>query len=119
MWLHAAMVVTNTARAIEIRPVTRAEAVSYLRVLPFTNGLPSWEPAPAAWHGGAGAWPPPNAPATADELEASADEVVSEGFRSQASFVDGKIAGGSALLSLQLTVPAPTRASAIGTRALR
>jgi predicted acetyltransferase len=37
-------------------------------------------------------------------LEAYADEVVSEGFRSQAAFVDGKIVGGSALPSLQLTV---------------
>jgi predicted acetyltransferase len=90
---------------IEIRPVTRTEAVGYLRVLPFVNGLPSWEPAPAAWHGGAGAWPPPNAPATTDQLEAYADEVVAEGFRSQAAFADGKIVGGSALLSLQLTVP--------------
>ncbi|HEX9030467.1 MAG TPA: GNAT family N-acetyltransferase, partial [Streptosporangiaceae bacterium] len=79
--------------------------VEYLRVLPFANGLPSWEPAPAAWHGGAGAWPPPSAPATADQLETYAEEVVSAGFRSQAAFVDGKIAGGSALLSLQLTVP--------------
>ena len=91
--------------AIEIRPVNRAEAVDYLRVLPFANGLPSWEPAPAAWHGGAGAWPRPNAPATARELEAYADDVVSKGFRSQAAFVDGKIVGASALLSLQLTVP--------------
>jgi hypothetical protein len=34
-----------------------------------------------------------------DQLEAYADEVVAEGFRSQVAFVDGKIAGGSALLS--------------------
>jgi predicted acetyltransferase len=95
----------GTGSLIEIRPVTRAEAVDYLRVLPAVNGLPSWEPAPAAWHGGAGAWPLPGAPATAEQLEAYADEVVSEGFRSQAAFVDGKIVGGSALLSLQLTVP--------------
>jgi hypothetical protein len=38
-------------------------------------------------------------------LEAYADDVVSKGFRSQAAFVDGKIVGASALLSLQLTVP--------------
>lgn len=85
--------------------MTRAEAVEYLRVLPFAVGLPHWEPDPAAWHAGEGAWPPPRTPATADEVAAEADEVVSDGFRSQAAFVDGKIVGGSAMLSLQVTVP--------------
>jgi predicted acetyltransferase len=94
---------------IEIRPVTRDEAIDYLRVLPFANGLPSWEPAPAAWYAGTGAWPPPDAPASADQLVAYADEVVGDGFRSQAAFVDGKIVGGSALLSLRLTVPGPAQ----------
>lgn len=91
--------------SVEIRPVSRAEAVEYLRVLPAANGLPSWEPAPAAWHAGHGIWPPPCDPATAGQPEAYADEVVAEGFRSQAAFVDGKIVGGSALLSLELTLP--------------
>lgn len=85
--------------------MTRAEAVEYLRVLPFANGLPSWEPAPAAWHPGQGAWPPPAAPASAEQLEAYADQVMEPGFRPQAAFVNGKIAGGSALLALELTVP--------------
>lgn len=33
--------------ALEIRPITRDEAVEYLKVLPFANGLPWWEPYPA------------------------------------------------------------------------
>ena len=32
------------AVTLEIRPVTREEAVDYLRVLPFANGMPWWEP---------------------------------------------------------------------------
>lgn len=37
---------------IEIREPSRAEMADYYRALPFAIGLPSWEPAPAAWHGG-------------------------------------------------------------------
>ena len=90
---------------IEIRPVTRAEVVEYLRVLPFANGLPWWEPAPAAWHAGHGPWPPPGAPLLDETLAAYADTVSADGFRSQAAFVDGRIVGSSAMLSLELTVP--------------
>jgi predicted acetyltransferase len=79
--------------------------VAYLKVLPFANGLPSWEPAPAAWHGGPEAWPPPRKPASQQELESWVDGVMREGFRPQAAFVDGKLVGGSAMLSLQVTVP--------------
>ncbi len=90
---------------VVIRPVERSEVADYLRVLPFANGLPSWEPAPAAWHSGAGAWPAPAAPASAVTLRGWVDDVMGEGFRSQAAFVDGHLVGGSALLSLELTVP--------------
>ncbi|TMR20808.1 hypothetical protein ETD86_17600 [Nonomuraea turkmeniaca] len=43
---------------------------AYYRVLPFANGLPSWEPAEAAWHGGPEPWPPQRTPATAEQLAA-------------------------------------------------
>ena len=92
----------------EIRPITRAEAIDYLRVLPFAVGLPNWEPAPAAWYGGEGAWGPPPPPLAEEELEKLADEIMTEGFRPQAAFVDGRIVGGSAMLSLELTIPGPT-----------
>lgn len=90
---------------IEIRPIGRAEAVDYLKVLPFANGLPNWEPAPAAWHGGPEAWPQPNKPATDQQLESWADEVTADYFHPQAAFVDGKLVGGSAMLALAITVP--------------
>jgi predicted acetyltransferase len=90
---------------IEIRPIDRSEAEAYLKVLPFANGLPSWEPAPAAWHGGPEAWPPPENPASEQDLERWADEVMSEAFHPQAAFVDGRLVGGSAMLSLEVTVP--------------
>ena len=89
----------------EIRPVQRAEAVEYLRTLPYATGLPNWEPAPAAWHGGPGAWPPPRPPASAQQLADWADEVTSGRLHTQAAFVDGRVVGGSGMLSLELTVP--------------
>ncbi|GAA1529815.1 GNAT family N-acetyltransferase [Dactylosporangium maewongense] len=91
---------------IEIRPVTRDEAPAYLRVLPYVNGLPHWEPAPAAWHGGPEAWPPPNRPATPEQVARWVEEVVTAGhFHPQAAFDGGKVVGGSAMLSLAITVP--------------
>lgn len=90
---------------IEIRPVERYEAVDYLKVLPYVNGLPNWEPAPSSGHGGPEAWPPPRKPATEQQLEAWADEVMDDHFHPQAAFVDGKLVGGSAMLSLAITVP--------------
>lgn len=90
----------------EIRPVERHEVVDYLRALPFANGLPHWEPHPAAWHGGAGAWPPPRPPAPRAQLEESVDELMQdEGFRPHAAIVDGKVVGATAMLSLEVTVP--------------
>jgi len=90
--------------ATEIRPIEREEVVDYLRVLPFANGLPSWEPAPAAWHGGPEPWPP-NKPASMRQMEASADEVMGEHFHPQAAFVDGKLVGATAMISFEITVP--------------
>lgn len=66
--------------ATEIRPIYRSEAVAYLKVLPFANGLPSWEPAPAAWHGGPGAWPARSPPASELALARFAEEVTAEGY---------------------------------------
>ncbi|MEV0431174.1 GNAT family N-acetyltransferase [Micromonospora sp. NPDC050495] len=90
---------------IEIRPVERSEVVDYLKVLPYVNGLPNWEPAPSPGYGGPGAWPPPRPPATPRQLDVWAAEVMDDHFHSQAAFVDGKLVGGSAMLSLAITVP--------------
>jgi predicted acetyltransferase len=90
--------------AIEIRPITSAESAEYLRVLPYVNGFPQEEPEPSAWYAGRAAWPP-QVPATADDLERYAEELQADWIRPQAAFVDGKIAGGSAIVSVELTVP--------------
>jgi predicted acetyltransferase len=90
--------------AIEIRPITAAETKEYLHVLPYVNGFPQEEPEPSAWYAGRAAWSP-QVPATATELERYAAEVQSDWFRPQAAFVDGRIAGGSAIVSVQVTVP--------------
>jgi predicted acetyltransferase len=90
--------------AIDIRPVTQAEAKEYLRVLPYVNGFPQEEPEPSAWYAGSAAWPP-QVPKTADELERDAQDLPTDWFRPQAAFVDGKIAGASAIVSVQVTVP--------------
>jgi predicted acetyltransferase len=90
----------------EIRRVKPDEMVDYLKVLPFANGLPHWEPYPAAWHGGPEAWPQPGAPASAEQLANWADELVrDEQFHPQAAFVDGRLVGGSAMISFEMTVP--------------
>ncbi|MFD7160871.1 GNAT family N-acetyltransferase [Kribbella sp. NPDC059898] len=89
---------------IEVRPITADEATEYLRVLPYVNGFPQEEPEPSAWYAGSAAWPP-QVPKTAADLERYAEELQADWFRPQAAFVDGKIAGGSAIVSVQLTVP--------------
>jgi predicted acetyltransferase len=89
---------------IEIRPVTHAEAKDYLRVLPWVNGLPQEEPEPSAWYAGRAA-NPPQRKATPEQLDRYADELLTDWFRPQAAFVDGKIAGGSAIVSVELTLP--------------
>ncbi|NDL55572.1 GNAT family N-acetyltransferase [Phytoactinopolyspora mesophila] len=91
--------------ATEIRAFKRSEAIDYLKVLPYANGLPHWEPAPAAWYGGSAAWPP-RQPMTQDQLEAAAEKLMaSERFHPQAAFVDGRLVGASAMLSFEITVP--------------
>jgi predicted acetyltransferase len=89
---------------IEIRPVTHAEAKDYLRVLPWVNGLPQEEPEPSAWYAGRAANPPQHK-ATPEQLDQYADELLTDWFRPQAAFVDGKIAGGSAIVSVEITLP--------------
>ncbi|WP_206330549.1 GNAT family N-acetyltransferase [Modestobacter sp. KNN46-3] len=91
--------------AFSVRPIVQSEAADYLRVLPFINGLPQWEPAPAAWHGGAGVWPRPGRPASADELEQATREVLADHVHTQAAFDGDQIVGASAMLSLTITVP--------------
>jgi predicted acetyltransferase len=90
----------------EIRKVKPDEMADYLKVLPYANGLPHWEPFPAAWHAGPEAWPPPNAPASPAQLAAWAGELVlASHFHPQAAFADGRIVGGSAMISFEITVP--------------
>ncbi|MFK4088834.1 GNAT family N-acetyltransferase [Kribbella sp. NPDC020789] len=89
---------------IEIRPITRAEATDYLRVLPYVNGFPQEEPEPSAWYAGRAA-NPPQRKAPPEQLERYAAELLTDWFRPQAAFVDGKIAGGSAIVSVELTLP--------------
>lgn len=91
---------------IEIREPSRAEMADYYRALPFANGLPSWEPAPAAWHGGPEPWPPLRAPATAEQLEEWADASLGDaGFHPVAAVVDSKVVGASAMVTFEVTVP--------------
>lgn len=87
----------------------RDEAAAYFAALPFSNGLPSWEPYPAAWHTGPEAWPAPNLPATPEQIDAWADEVFADGFYPQAAFVDGMLVGATAMISFELTVPGPVQ----------
>src|SRR3954469_13212245 len=89
---------------IEIRPITRAEAKEYLRVLPYVNGFPQEEPEPSAWYAGR-AVNPPQRKATPEQLDQYAEGLLTDWFRPQAAFVDGKIAGGSAIVSVELTLP--------------
>lgn len=80
--------------------------MDYLAVLPQESGLPIWEPWPAAWHAGSGSWPARSVPSEA-ELAGSAGALLQDGSRPQAAFVDGRLVGASATLSLTVTVPGP------------
>src|ERR1700759_2268735 len=74
----------------EIRPVKPDELTGYLKVLPYANGLPHWEPFPAAWHGGPEAWPPPGAPAEPAQLTAWADEITQASWLHPQAAVAGR-----------------------------
>lgn len=90
----------------EVRPPRHDEMAAYYRALPYANGLPSWEPADAAWHGGPEPWPPQRTPAGADQLEKwAAADIKDKAFHPIATFVDGRCVGASAALSLEVTVP--------------
>jgi predicted acetyltransferase len=91
---------------VEIRPIVAAEALEYLRVLPYFNGLPQWEPAAAAWYGHEAAWAP-RSPRPEPELLQTAGRLLTDDFHPQAAFVGGRIVGGSAMLSLRVTAPGP------------
>lgn len=102
----------------EFRAPRPAEMTAYYRVLPYANGLPSWEPADAAWHGGPEPWPPQRTPATAEQLESwAAADVEDESFHPIATFVDGTCVGGSATISFEVTVPGGRRATMAGVTA--
>lgn len=91
----------------EVRPPLRDEMAAYYRALPFANGLPSWEAADAAWHGGPEPWPPQRTPASAEQLEKWAAADFEDGsFHPIATFVDGRCVGASAMISFEVTVPA-------------
>jgi predicted acetyltransferase len=102
---------------IEVRPITPAEAVAYLKVLPFANGLPMWEPFPAAWHGGPEAWPPPRPPLSPERLEEKTKEVLADHVHPVAAIDDGKVVGGSAMISFDITVPGLRQVAAGGVTA--
>lgn len=92
--------------AIQIRPPRRDEMNAYYLALPYANGLPHWEPADAAWHGGPEPWPPQRTPATAEQLEKWADaDSKDEAFHPIATFADGACVGASATISFDVTVP--------------
>lgn len=90
----------------QVRPPRPDEMAAYYRALPFANGLPSWEPADAAWHGGPEPWPPQRTPATAEQLDEWAEaDVNDESFHPIATFVDGTCVGASATISFGVTLP--------------
>lgn len=59
----------------------------------------------------------PRPPASPETLERWVDEVMAEGYRPQAAFVDGKVVGGSGMLSLELTLPGLRRVAMGGVTA--
>ncbi|WP_189825054.1 GNAT family N-acetyltransferase [Streptomyces finlayi] len=90
----------------EIRPPRPDEMTSYYKALPFANGLPQWEPANAAWHGGPEPWPPQRSPASAEQLAAWAREDLADpDFHPVGAFVDGACVGASATITFAVTVP--------------
>lgn len=102
----------------EVRPPRRDEMAAYYRTLPFANGLPHWEPADAAWHGGPEPWPAQRPPASAEQLEKlAAADTADDSFHPIAVFVDGRCVGGSAAISFEVTVPGGRSAKMAGVTA--
>lgn len=90
----------------EVRSPRHDEMAAYYRALPYASGLPSWEPADAAWHGGSEPWSPPRTPASAEQLEKwAAADIKDQAFHPIAAFVDGRCVGASATISFEVTVP--------------
>ncbi|MFD4257212.1 GNAT family N-acetyltransferase [Streptomyces sp. NPDC058534] len=90
----------------QVRPPRPDEMSAYYRVLPFANGLPSWEPENAAWHGGSEPWPPQRPPANTQRLEQLAEADINDAsFHPVATFVDGMCVGASATISFAVTAP--------------
>lgn len=103
---------------LEVRPPLLSEMPKYYRALPFANGLPSWEPANAAWHGGNAPWPPPRTLATEPELaEMGATDIEDPTFHPMATFDDGTCVGASAMISFEVTVPGGMRLPMAGVTA--
>lgn len=91
---------------IDVRTPSAGEMPDYYRALPFANGLPSWEPSDAAWHGGPEPWPAPRPPATSEQFDKWATEDAADpAFHPMAVFEDNRCGGASAMLSFQVTVP--------------
>lgn len=96
----------NVGMTLEVRQPLLTEMPQYYRALPFANGLPSWEPANAAWYGGSEPWPPPRTPATDPALaEMGATDIEDPTFHPMGAFVDGACVGASAMISFCVTIP--------------
>jgi predicted acetyltransferase len=102
----------------QVRPPRRDEMNAYYRALPYANGLPQWEPADAAWHGGPEPWPPQRTPASAEQLaEWAKAHAENEFFHPIATFTDGACVGASAAISFDVTVPGGSTVTMAGVTA--
>lgn len=107
----------NVRMPIDVSSITAEQAVPFLRVLPFVNGLPMWEPYPAAWHGGPEAWPH-RPPVSSERLAALAEEVIGDpSYHPVAAIEADQVVGGSAMISFEITVPGPRQVAAGGVTA--
>lgn len=102
----------------EVRPPTREEMPGYLRLLPYVNGMPKWEPADAAWHGGSEPWPAPPAPRSPQEIERLADRLMDDDtFHPVGVFEGGDCRGASGAISFEVTVPGGSQVPMAGVTA--
>jgi len=99
----------------DIRAPRPHEMQSYYRAIPAANGLPSWEPADAAWYGGPEPWPPQHAPASPAQLDTWATADLDDPtFSPMAAFVDGECVGATGMISFGITVPGGSTLAAAG-----